>query len=53
MLSRPTPTHATLDEWIAREATPFSVESPRTFNAAVDKVIASLGAAVDVPNPTQ
>src|SRR5258708_8629372 len=36
-------THATLDDWIAREATPFSVDSPRTFNAAVDKLIASLG----------
>src|SRR5213594_1363355 len=32
-----------LDDWIAREATPFSVDSPRTFKAAVDKVIASLG----------
>ncbi len=36
-------TYATLDDWIAREATPFSVDSPRTFKAAVDKVIASLG----------
>jgi erythromycin esterase-like protein len=47
-MSRPTPTHATLDDWIAREAIPFSVDSPRTFNAAVDKVIASLGDAVEV-----
>ena len=38
--------HATLDDWSAREATPFSVDAPRTFNAAVDKVIASLGDAV-------
>ena len=42
------PTHATLDDWIAREATPFSVDSPRTFNAAVDKVIASLGDSVEL-----
>src|SRR5438034_10580501 len=40
--------HATLDDWIAREATPFSVDSPRTFNAAIDKVIASLGDAVEL-----
>src|SRR3990172_5379805 len=47
-MSRPTPTHATLDDWIAREVTPFSVDSPRTFNAAVDKVIASLGDSVEL-----
>src|SRR5438552_13521904 len=47
-MSRPTPTHATLDDWIAREATPFSVDSPRTFNAAVEKVIASLGDSVEL-----
>src|SRR5438046_4846523 len=41
-------THATLDDWIAREATPFSVDSPRTFNAAVEKVIASLGDSVQL-----
>ncbi len=37
-----------LDDWIAREATPFSVDSPRTFNAAVDKVIASPGDPVEL-----
>ncbi|HCJ35114.1 MAG TPA: erythromycin esterase [Ktedonobacter sp.] len=37
-----------LDDWIAREATPFSVDSPRTFNGAVDKVIASLGDSVEL-----
>src|SRR6266702_5740200 len=41
-------THATLDDWIAREAISFSVEQPRTFNAAVDKVIASLGDSVEL-----
>jgi erythromycin esterase len=47
-MSRPTPTHATLDDWIAREATPFSVDSPGTFNAAIDKVIASLGGSLEL-----
>jgi erythromycin esterase len=41
-------TRATLEDWMAREATPFSVEQPRTFNAAVDKVIASLGDSVEL-----
>ncbi len=47
-MSRPTPTHATLDDWIAREATPFSVDSPGAFNAAVATVIASLADAVEL-----
>src|SRR6266498_1638807 len=47
-MSHPTPTHATLDDWIARKAIPFSVASPRTFDAAVDKVIASLGDSVEL-----
>jgi erythromycin esterase len=38
-------THPTLDEWIAREALPFSVDSP---DAAIDAVIASLGDAVEL-----
>jgi erythromycin esterase-like protein len=37
------PIYTTLDEWIAREAIPFSLESG-TFNAAVDKMMASLEA---------
>src|SRR5437016_7727123 len=37
-----------LDEWITREAIPFSVDSPSTFNAAVDKVIASLDDSVEL-----
>ena len=44
----PIPTHETLDDWIAREAILFSVDSPGTFNAAVDKVIASLGDSVEL-----
>lgn len=42
------PTHATLDDWIAREAISFSVDAPASFHAAVDTVMASLGDAVDV-----
>ncbi len=47
-MSRLTPAHATLDDWIAREAIPFSIDSPKTFNATVDKVIASLGVSVEL-----
>jgi len=46
--ARSIPTHATLDDWIAREAVPFSVDVPRTFNAAVATVIASCGDAVEL-----
>lgn len=45
-MSRPTLTHATLDNWIAREATAFSIDSPKTLNAAIDKMIVSLGESV-------
>ena len=47
-MSRPAFIHATLDDWIAREATQFSVDSPESFNAALDKVIASLGGSVEL-----
>jgi erythromycin esterase len=47
-MSHPTPTYATLDDWIAREAIPFSLDSPETFNAAIDAVIASLGDSVEL-----
>jgi erythromycin esterase-like protein len=40
--------HATLHNWIRREAIPFSVDSSETFNAAVDEVIASLGNSVEL-----
>jgi erythromycin esterase len=42
-MSHSAPIYATLDDWIAREAIPFSVDSPETLNAAVDKMIASFG----------
>jgi erythromycin esterase-like protein len=38
----------TLDDWILYEAIPFSVDSSETFNAAVDKVITSLGCSVEL-----
>src|SRR5712692_7722664 len=41
-------THATLDDWIAREAIPLSLDAPETFNAVVDKMIASLDDAVEL-----
>lgn len=39
--------HPTLDDWIAREAMPFSLDSPRTFDAAVDRLIGSLDDSVE------
>jgi erythromycin esterase len=40
--------YATLDDWIAHEAIPFSLDSRPDFNAAVDKMIGSPGDAVEV-----
>src|SRR5689334_672675 len=40
--------YATLDDWIAHEAIPFSLDSRPDFNAAVDQVINSLGDSVAV-----
>jgi erythromycin esterase len=47
-MSLPTPAHATLDDWIASEAIPFSLDSSETFNPAVDRVIASLRDSVEL-----
>src|SRR6266568_4617103 len=47
-MTHPAPIHATLDDWIAREAIPFSVEQPETLHAAADKTIASLGDSVEL-----
>jgi erythromycin esterase len=47
-MSHPTPTYATVDDWIAREALPFSVDAPGTFHAAVDQVMAALGGSVEL-----
>ena len=40
--------HATLDEWIARAAIPFSVDSPDAFNAAVARVIDAAGESLEL-----
>ncbi len=37
-----------LDDWIAHEAIPFSIDSSSTFNTAVDRVIASLSDSVEL-----
>lgn len=42
------PVYTTLDDWILHEAIPFSLDSPETFNASIDRVIASLGDSVDL-----
>ncbi|MEJ2744849.1 MAG: hypothetical protein P8123_04055 [bacterium] len=47
-ISTPTlTTYSTLDDWIRTEAVPFSIDSTESINAAVDKVIASLGDSVE------
>jgi erythromycin esterase-like protein len=44
----PEPVYATLDDWILHEAISFSVDSPETFHAAIDRIIASLGDPVEL-----
>jgi erythromycin esterase len=47
-MTHATRVYATLDDWIAHEAIPFSLDSRPDFNAAVDQVIDSLGDSVAV-----
>lgn len=47
-MTYPTLTYATLDDWMAREAIPFSLDSPGAFSTAVDKVAVSLGDEVEL-----
>lgn len=42
------PVYSSLDDWIQREAIPFSVDSPETFNAAVDQLMASFDSPVEL-----
>jgi len=42
------PVYTTLDEWIRQEAVPFSVDSPGTMNAAIDRLVAALGDSVEL-----
>ncbi|HEU0296337.1 MAG TPA: erythromycin esterase family protein [Anaerolineales bacterium] len=48
MNSRPVHTYETIDQWIAGESIPFSVDSSHTSNAAIDKVIASLSDSLEL-----
>lgn len=47
-MSQSTHTHATLDDWIAREAIPFSIDSPEAFHTTVDRLIAVLDDSVEL-----
>lgn len=40
--------YSTLDDWIRQEAIPFSFDSSGSFNTAVDRVIDSLGASIEL-----
>lgn len=42
------PSHATLSDWIAHEAIPFSCDALDTLHAAVDRMIAALGDSVEL-----
>ncbi|GHO59933.1 erythromycin esterase family protein [Ktedonobacter robiniae] len=47
-MTHPVPTYTTLDDWIAREALPFSLDEPKAFNAAVDQVLSSPDDSVEL-----
>ncbi|MCQ6961903.1 erythromycin esterase family protein [Methanolobus chelungpuianus] len=47
-MSDPSYIRTTLDEWVAKEAIPFSVDLPGSFSTAVDKMIASLGERMEL-----
>src|SRR5260370_15590290 len=47
-MTHPPPPYATLDDWIAHEAIPFSLDSPAAFSTAVDKVTASPGDSIEL-----
>src|SRR5512135_305577 len=47
-MSGPAPQYITLDDWIAREAIPFSTDSPGSFNSAVDTLIGSIDDGVEL-----
>lgn len=40
--------YTTLDDWILHESIPFSIDSSETFNASVDRVLASRGDPVEL-----
>jgi erythromycin esterase len=45
---RPAPTYVSLEEWVARESIPFSVDSSDNFSTAVGRVIALIGDSVEL-----
>src|SRR5688572_6009506 len=47
-MPHPAPRHATVDEWVAREAIPFGLDSAGRFDAAVDQMMALLGGSVEL-----
>jgi len=47
-MTSPTPTYATLDDWMAHEAIPLSLDSPGAFSTAVDNVAALLSDDVEL-----
>src|SRR2546423_6372734 len=38
----------TLDAWIARDAIPFTIDSPVSIDGAVDRIVGSLGDSVEL-----
>ena len=40
--------YSTIDDWVAREAISFTLDSPANFAAAVDKLVAALGGEVEL-----
>ena len=44
----PTASHATLHDWLSRDAIGFDVDSPGSFDAAVDRVVSALGESVEL-----
>jgi erythromycin esterase-like protein len=47
-MTHPAPQHATLDDWIAREAAPVADASPAALEAAIATILASLGDSVEL-----
>ena len=40
--------HLALDDWLTRDAIPFDIDSPGTFDAVVGLVMSSVGESVDL-----
>jgi erythromycin esterase len=45
-MTHPTPTFATLDDWIARETLAFALDDPKSFPTAIDQMMAKLSSQV-------